>query len=103
MNWKDEWENQTAATRDFISTLSEDEILGYIKEGKSDMFYQVWHVIGEKGTLEKSTLILWEYLKKHPLHWAIVGPNSNKGEKARQKALAEIKTLIEQGSYDFLV
>ena len=61
-NWKDAWEYRAGKMRDALMKASEDELLDAISQGKSDMFFQIWHVIGENGT-QKSISILEDFLK----------------------------------------
>ncbi|MDP2749526.1 MAG: hypothetical protein Q8O89_01690, partial [Nanoarchaeota archaeon] len=65
-NWKDAWEYRAKEVFDYSMTLSEDELLSYIKENRRDLFMQIWRAIGEKGTIGKSAMVLYDYLKDHP-------------------------------------
>lgn len=122
-NWKDAWEYNARKVLDHSSSLSEDELLSYIKQDKSDMFYQIWSAIGNKGTVEKSAIVLLEYLKRNKgkdyelerYHctealFKIIGmpdPNcknelrcrvqwDHKGEQDRQRAIEELRAIIEK-------
>jgi len=122
-NWKDAWEYKAGKTRDVFLTLSEAELLKMIKEDRTDMFYQVWYAIGEKGTRENAVPVLFQYLVDNPgddyyldrshcsnALYKILGIREgkepeedvrmrsiidNEGENTRQEALLELKKLIE--------
>jgi len=65
-NWKDAWEYEAGQARDFCMSLTEDDLLTIIKDGRSDQFFQIWAAIGQKGTKEKSPPVLIDYLEKNP-------------------------------------
>lgn len=64
-NWKDAWEYNAGQTRDALLDFSEDELLAVIAEGKSDMYFQIWDVIGRKGSKVKAPAILIKYLEEN--------------------------------------
>jgi hypothetical protein len=124
MHWKERWEYEAGRVHRELSALDEETLLRRIENGHDDGYFQIWHVIGEKGTVEHAAPVLWQYLKDHPgegymlprYHCAaalfqILGmPDpecknelrcrvqwDHDGEEERQKALRELKSLIHRG------
>ncbi len=122
MHWKERWEYEAGRVNRELSALDEEKLLQRIEGGHEDGFFQIWHVIGEKGTVERSAIVLWQYLKDHPgegymlprYHctaalFQILGmPDpecknelrcrvqwDHAGEEERQKALRELQNLIQ--------
>jgi hypothetical protein len=123
MHWKERWEYEAQREAERQSALSEDDLLEYLRQGLLDFYFQLWDTFAEKGTLRKSALPLWEFLRDHPgedwmlnrYHcaaalFAILGmPDpggtnelrsqvqwDHQGEEARQQALLRLKTIILQ-------
>ena len=121
MHWRERWEYEAGQTRDTLQQLSEDELVDRIQRGDTDSYYQIWHAIAKKGTVEGSARILWEYLRSHPGEYAMLDryhcagalfqilgipdPASkgdlrprvqwdHDGEEARQKALLELEQIM---------
>jgi hypothetical protein len=123
MHWRDRWEYEANLEYKALSKLPEEELDTRIKKGRVGRYYQLWRVIGNKGTLENSGMVLWNYLKGNPgdsfmherYHCAaalfnILGmpdPASETeirkrvqwdhyGEEARQLALLELEEIIHE-------
>ena len=121
MHWRDRWEYEARQERETLQALKEKALLDRVRQGDTGDYYQIWRVIGEKGTPEGSARVLWEYLQSHPGEYAnldryhcaavlfqVLGmpdPNSkgdlrprvqwdHEGEEARQKALLELERII---------
>ncbi len=123
MHWKERWEYEAGRVSDQLRQYSEDDLVEMLNKDLTDSYFSLWHVLGEKGTPDKSALPVWEYLKRHPgegymldrYHAAdalfrILGmPDSESanplrkrvqwdhdGEEARQEALLELKEIIKK-------
>lgn len=66
MDWRDRWEYEARLETEKYQKQSEQQILRQIQEERLGSYYQIWTVIGQKGTLENSALVLLEYLQQHP-------------------------------------
>ena len=121
MHWRERWEYEALQERETMQVLDEKALLDRVQQGHTGSYYQIWQVVAQKGTLERSASVLWEFLRSHPgksanldrYHCAgalfqILGmpdPNSkgdlrprvqwdHKGENARQQALFELEQII---------
>lgn len=121
MHWRERWEYEVRQEREALQSLAEEALVGRIRQGQTGDYYQIWHVIAQKGTTERSARVLCEYLQTHPGEYAnlnryhcagalfqILGmpdPDSkgdlrprvqwdHEGEKARQQALLELEQII---------
>jgi hypothetical protein len=63
-DWRETWEWYAERTHRAYMTWSEDDLLTAIRRRRYDLYYQLWHAIGEKGTLEKSAPVLIEVLRR---------------------------------------
>jgi len=121
MHWRERWEIEALQERKAMQALKEEALLDRIRQGNTGSYYQIWHVIAQKGTPAHSARVLWEYLQSHPGEYAdlnryhcagalfqILGmpdPSSkgdlrprvqwdHEGEEARQQALLELERII---------
>jgi len=61
-NWKDAWEYNAADAEKKFSMLPEETLLEIIKNRQWDSYYSIWNVIGKKGTVKNSSMILYNVL-----------------------------------------
>ena len=61
-NWREAWNYYATQSETDYSQLTETELLEIIKDERWDMFYSNWEVIGKKGTMKNSALVLYEVL-----------------------------------------
>ena len=121
MHWKERWEMEAGFEHERYSLLSEQELLERVEQDRTGLYYTIWRVIGDKGTIQNTPMVLWEYLRAHPGEYYMLqryhcaaalfkildmpDPGCNNplrhsvqwdhhGEDARQKALAELKEMI---------
>jgi len=120
-NWQDAWEHEARQTRSAYQNFTEAELIQKVEQNQTDMFYQIWSVLGEKGTRKNAALPMWQYLKDHPgekymldrYHctaalFKILKINNKEheelekqvkwdhdGEEARQEALKKLKKIIK--------
>lgn len=122
MHWKDRWEYEAELESERQAALSEDELVSRLQAGYLDGYYALWDTFTKTGTLQKSALPLWDFLRDHPgeywmLHryhcaaalFTILGrpdPDckdelrcrvqwEHDGEDARQQALLDLRAEID--------
>ncbi|MBN1266641.1 MAG: hypothetical protein JXA25_14190 [Anaerolineales bacterium] len=123
LHWKERWEYEARLERERLGSLTEEELLEMVQTGATGLYYQLWDVLSEKGSLEKAAQVLWEFLHRHPgkanmLHryhcsaalFAILGmPDPDcknelrkkvqwdlEGEEERQSALTDLQRIIAE-------
>ncbi len=68
-NWQEAWEYYAGRANKTFNQLPESELLELIKQRKFDLYYTIWDAIGNKGTIQNSSLVLYNVLvnenKKH--------------------------------------
>jgi hypothetical protein len=123
MHWRDRWEYEARREAQSLKRLSERELLERIQSGNLGRYYSIWRAIGSKGTVWDAAMVLWRFLEANPgenmMHdryhcaaalFKVLGTPDpavqnelrrrvqwdNQGEEARQRALAELKEIIQQ-------
>jgi hypothetical protein len=123
MHWRDRWEYEAGREAESLGRLTEGELLSRIEEGKLGHYYSIWRAIGAKGSVERAAMVLWRFLQASPgeertLHryhcaaalFQVLGiPDpavqnelrrrvqwAHEGEEARQRALVEVRGMIEE-------
>ena len=122
MDWRERWEYEAQQEAKAYERRSEEDLLKDIQNGRLGHYYQIWYILGKKGSAEKSGMVLWQFLQQHPgesmmlhrYHCAAAlfnilglskGDENNElrrqvqwdhaGEEARQEALLRLKSTIE--------
>jgi len=122
MHWRDRYEYEARRQAEAFDNYDEQRLVARIEKNLLDQYFAIWRAIGRKGTVEGSAMALWRYLQRSPgkpnmlnrYHCSaalfnILGmpdpasENSlrkrvqwdHEGEPARQKALLELKDIIE--------
>lgn len=123
MDWRDRYEYEARLEDESLDRLPEAQLLERIRQRRLGNYFGIWRVIARKGTLQNAALVLWDFLQQSPgeanmLHryhcagalFKILGRDDpasqdelrkavqwdHHGEAARQEALLELKTIIEQ-------
>ena len=123
MHWRDRYEYEARRQAEAFNDYDEQRLVARIEKNLTDHYFALWRAIGRKGTVEGSAMVLWRHLQRSPgdsnmlnrYHCSaalfnILGmpdPASNnplrkrvqwdhQGEPARQEALLELKTVIEE-------
>lgn len=123
MHWRDRYEYEAKRQANAFENYDEQRLLDRIERNLLDPYFAIWRAIGKKGAIENSAMVLWRYLQRSPgkhnmlnrYHCAaalfeILGmPDpgvenplrkrvqwDHDGEPARQEALLELRTLIEE-------
>jgi hypothetical protein len=120
-HWKDAWEWHADQADKFYAGQSEEQLLAWIAEGQYDAYYQIWYNLREIGRLKNCASLLLEVLRRETgedrmfirYHCAaalfhLMGypdeplPELRKrvqwdfeGEEARQKAIGDLRLMIE--------
>ena len=124
MHWRDRYEYEARREAESLQDRSERELIDRIRRNNLDHYFAIWRAIGKKGSVDRSAMVLWDFLQRNPgkqkmLHryhcadalFKIMGtpdPASknelrirvqwdHNGEEARQEALLVLKELIEHG------
>lgn len=122
MSWRDRYAYEARREGEAMARLTEQEIVGRIQRDDLGRYFQIWRVIGRKGTVKNAAMVLWEFLQRSPgeanmhqrYHCAaallqILGmadPASkselrrqvqwdHQGEEKRQQALVKLRSIIE--------
>ena len=122
MHWRERYEHEAGRQYDMFSRYSEEQLVNRIDKNLLDPYFAIWRAIARKGTVSGSAMALWRFLERSPgksrmLHryhcaaalFQILGmpdPSSENelrksvqwdshGEEARQKALLDLKKIIE--------
>lgn len=66
MHWRERWEYEANLEAQNFKKISEQNLLNRVIKGNLGNYYQIWHELGRKGTLEKSALVLLQFLQQHP-------------------------------------
>lgn len=66
MHWRDRYEYEAQREAESYSRQSEAALLKKVQRGRLGSYYQIWYVLGRKGTLQNAALILLEFLQQHP-------------------------------------
>lgn len=123
MHWRERWEYEARQEREPLQALDGEALLDRVRQGHTGSYDQIWRVIAQKGSANRSARVLWEFLCSHPgqhadmerYHCAgalfqVLGmpdPASKddlrprvqwdrEGEEARQQALLELEQIIAE-------
>lgn len=66
MHWRDRWEYEAKREAEEYAKQSEQQLLRQIQNGQLGNYYQIWHEIGKKGTLQNAAIVLLEFLQQYP-------------------------------------
>jgi hypothetical protein len=121
MHWRDRWEYEARREGEKYSKQSEAKLLSQVQQGNLGSYYQIWYVLGRKGTLQNAALVLLAFLQQHPgdenmlhryhcsaallkiIYKSDILPTDelrkqiqwdHEGEEMRQRKLLELRTVI---------
>ena len=66
LHWRDRWDLEARREARALQGLTEEELLERIERGSLGYYYQIWHSIGDKGTIHQAAMVLWDFLRRHP-------------------------------------
>ncbi len=122
MHWRDRYTYESGREAESLRRLNEEQLVDRIRRKNLDSYFAIWRAIGQKGTVQGSALVLWDFLQSKPgkrnmlhrYHCAAAlfkildmdDPASESemrrgvqwdshGEEARQKKLQELRQIIE--------
>lgn len=122
MDWRERYEYEAQREAESLKNHSEEQLIGRVRKNLLDPYFATWRALGKIGTVEKSAMVMWDFLRRSPgkhnmLHryhcaaalFQILGmpdPASENelrkqvqwdshGEEARQEALLTLKAIIQ--------
>ena len=69
-NWRDAWNYHAVKQSKDYNSLSEKKLLKLIENKEWDTFYTIWDAIKKKGTIKRSSWILFNVLVEETEEWA---------------------------------
>lgn len=122
MHWRERYAYEAEKAATALKNHSEEQLLERVRNNSLDPYFATWRALAKIGTIEKSAMVMWEFLERSPgkanmlhrYHCAAAlfqilnmpDPASqnelrkqvqwdSKGEEARQEALLTLKAIIE--------